>query len=80
MCSLSFWTYLVEVGTAINFGISLRLTLMGSNGPVLQYCPSSQLAFWRQHPQHINEGGVKSLKLAIFLGVIQTGSEFLDPC
>ena len=38
-----------------------------------------RLTFWRQSPQHINEGGVKSLTLAIHLWVIWTSSEFLGP-
>ena len=38
-----------------------------------------RLAFWRQHPQHINKGGVKYLTLAICLGVIWTCSELLGP-
>ena len=39
-----------------------------------------RLASWRQHPQHINEGGVESLTLAIYLGVVQADSEFLCHC
>ena len=37
------------------------------------------LAFWRQYAQYINVGGVESLTLAICLGVVWTGSEFLCP-
>ena len=39
----------------------------------------ARLVFWRQCPQHINEGGIESFTLAIHLGVVQTGSEFLCP-
>ena len=39
-----------------------------------------QLVFWGQHPQHINQGVVKPVTLAIHLGVIWADSEFLDPC
>ena len=38
-----------------------------------------RLAFWRQHPQHINDCGINSFALAIHLAMVQTGSEFICP-
>ena len=49
------------------------------HGPVLQYSPSSQTCILEAASQHINEGGVESFTLAIHLGVVWTGSEFLCP-
>ena len=103
MQSLNFWTYLVEVGVAIDFRVNPRVTLMGSWGCLLyirkygteshgrilgaflsvdQYSNTAfpvRLAFWQQHPWHIDQGGVKIFKLTICLGVIWAGSRFLGP-
>ena len=57
----------------------------GILGTVVTMCQHSnialpvRLAFWRQCLKHINQDGVEPLTLTIPLGVICTGSEFLDP-
>ena len=56
--------------------------ILGTVVSVNQYSNTALLVglvFERQHPQHINEGGVESLALTIHLGVVLAGSEFLYP-